>query len=88
MNILTLSAALLVVIGFVTLVLGLIVLAKNALSKDLEVVSAEASKLAKKGLLSDVGSKRDDRTGKNQPWNRSDADHCRYRADQRRPCAL
>lgn len=56
MNILTLSAALLVVIGFVTLVLGLIVLAKNALSKDLEEVSAEASKLAKKGLLSDVGS--------------------------------
>ncbi len=56
MNIIILSAALLVLIGFASLIFGLIVLAKSALSKDLEEVSAEASKLAKKGLLADVGS--------------------------------
>ena len=51
-----LSAALLVIIGFVSLIFGLVVLTKKALSKDLEEVTAEASKLAKKGLLTDVGS--------------------------------
>ena len=56
MNIVTLSAALLVIIGFVSLILGLVVLAKKALSKDLQEVSEEAAKLAKKGLLTDVGS--------------------------------
>lgn len=56
MNILTLSALLLVIIGFVSLIFGLVVLTKKALSRDLEEVTAEASKLAKKGLLSDVGS--------------------------------
>ena len=56
MNIIIFSAALLVIIGFVSLIIGLVVLAKKALSKDLEEVTAEASKLAKKGLLSDVGS--------------------------------
>ncbi len=56
MNIITLSAALLVIIGFVSLIFGLVVLTKKALSKDLEEVTAEASKLAKKGLLTDVGS--------------------------------
>lgn len=56
MNIITLSAALLVIIGFVSLIFGLVVLTKKALSRDLEEVTAEASKLAKKGLLTDVGS--------------------------------
>lgn len=56
MNIVTLSAALLVIIGFTSLILGLVVLAKKALSKDLEEVTEEAAKLAKKGLLTDVGS--------------------------------
>lgn len=56
MNIVTLSAALLVIIGFISLILGLVVLTKKALSKDLEEVAAEATKLAKKGLLTDVGS--------------------------------
>lgn len=56
MNIITLSAALLVILGFVSLIFGLVVLTKKALSKDLEEVAAEASKLAKKGLLTDVGS--------------------------------
>ncbi len=56
MNIITLSAALLVIIGFVSLIFGLVVLTKKALSKDLEEVTAEASRLAKKGLLTDVGS--------------------------------
>ena len=55
-NIIIVSAALLVFIGFFSLILGLIILARKALSKDLEEVTAEASKLAKKGLLSDVGS--------------------------------
>jgi len=55
-NIVTLSAALLVIIGFVSLIIGLVVLAKKALSKDLQEVAEEASKLAKKGLLTDVGS--------------------------------
>ena len=56
MNIVVLSAALLVIIGFISLIVGLIVLAKKALSKDLEEVTAEASKLAKKGLLTEVGT--------------------------------
>ncbi len=56
MNIVTLSAALLVIIGFISLIIGLVVLTKKALSKDLEEVAAEATKLAKKGLLTDVGS--------------------------------
>lgn len=55
-NIIIVSAALLVLIGFLSLIFGLVVLAKKALSKDLEEVAAEASKLAKKGLLSDVGN--------------------------------
>ena len=55
-NIIIISAALLVFIGFFSLILGLVILARKALSKDLEEVTAEASKLAKKGLLSDVGS--------------------------------
>ena len=37
-------------------ILGLIVLVKNALSKDLQEVSSEAAKLARKGLLTDFGS--------------------------------
>ncbi len=56
LNIIVISAALLVFIGFFSLILGLVILARKALSKDLEEVTAEASKLAKKGLLSDVGS--------------------------------
>lgn len=56
MNIVTLSAALLVIIGFISLITGLVVLAKKALSKELEEVTSEATKLAKKGLLTDVGS--------------------------------
>ena len=56
MNIVILSAALLVVIGFVSIIIGLVVLAKKALSKDLEEVTSEAAKLARKGLLTDVGS--------------------------------
>ncbi|MBR6088359.1 MAG: hypothetical protein IKP86_00400 [Anaerolineaceae bacterium] len=56
MNIVTLSAALLVLIGFISLILGLIVLTKKALSKDIEEVTEEAAKLAKKGLLTDVGN--------------------------------
>ncbi len=56
MNIVILSAALLILIGFVSLILGLVVLVKKALSKDLEEVSSEAAKLARKGLLSDMGS--------------------------------
>lgn len=56
MNIVTLSAALLVIIGFISLIIGLVVLTKKALSKDLEEIAAEATKLAKKGLLTDVGS--------------------------------
>ena len=55
MNIIILSAALLVLIGFISLILGLIILTKRALSKQAEEVTSEASKLAKKGLLSDVG---------------------------------
>ena len=56
MNIVILSAALLVIIGFVSIIIGLVVLAKKALSKDLEEVTSEAAKLARKGLLTDVGS--------------------------------
>ena len=56
MNIITLSAALLVIIGFVSLIIGLVILAKNALSKDFDEVTTEAAKLAKKGLLTDVGN--------------------------------
>ncbi len=56
MNIIILSGALLVLIGFLSLIFGLVVLAKKALSKELDEVAAEAAKLAKKGLLSDVGS--------------------------------
>ena len=56
MNIIILSGALLVLIGFLSLVFGLIVLAKKALSKEIDEVASEAAKLAKKGLLSDVGS--------------------------------
>ena len=56
MNIVILSAALLILIGFVSLILGLVVLVKKALSRDLEEVSSEAAKLARKGLLSDMGS--------------------------------
>ena len=56
MNIVVLSAALLVIIGFISLITGLVILAKKALSKDLEEVTSEAAKLARKGLLTDVGS--------------------------------
>lgn len=56
MNILTLSSALLVLIGFFSLICGLVVLTKKALSKDLDEVTEEAARLAKKGLLADVGS--------------------------------
>ena len=56
LNIIIVSAALLIFIGFISLIFGLVVLAKKALSKDLEEVTSEAAKLAKKGLLSDVGS--------------------------------
>ena len=55
-NIITLSAALLVIIGFISLIIGLVVLAKKALSKDLDEITTEATKLAKKGLLTDVGN--------------------------------
>ena len=56
MNIIILSGALLVLIGFFSLIIGLIILARKALSKEVEEVTAEAAKLAKKGLLSDVGN--------------------------------
>ncbi len=56
MNIIIISGALLVLIGFVSLILGLVVLAKKALSKEIDEVTAEAAKLAKKGLLNDVGN--------------------------------
>lgn len=56
MNIIILSAFLLVLIGFLTLIIGLIILARKALSKEIEEVTEEAAKLAKKGLLSDVGN--------------------------------
>ena len=56
MNIVTLSAALLVVIGFISLIIGLIILTKNSFSKDYDEVTNEVAKLAKKGLLNDVGS--------------------------------
>lgn len=56
MNIIILSGALLVLIGFFSLIMGLIILARKALSKEVEEVTAEAAKLAKKGLLSDVGN--------------------------------
>ena len=56
MNIIILSGALFVFIGFLSLILGLIILARKALSKEVEEVTAEAAKLAKKGLLSDVGN--------------------------------
>lgn len=55
MNIIIISAALLILIGFVSLIFGLVVLAKKALSKEIDEVTSEAAKLAKKGLLSDVG---------------------------------
>lgn len=55
-NILHVSALLLIFIGFFSLITGLVVLTKKALSKDIEEVSSEAAKLAKKGLISDVGS--------------------------------
>ena len=55
MNIVTLSAALLVVIGFVSLIIGLVILTKNSFSKNYDEVTEEVAKLAKKGLLSDVG---------------------------------
>ena len=55
MNIVTLSAALLVVIGFISLIIGLIILTKNSFSKDYDEVTNEVAKLAKKGLLTDVG---------------------------------
>ena len=56
MNIIILSGALLVLIGFISLISGLIILARKALSKEIEEVTSEAAKLAKKGLLSDVGN--------------------------------
>lgn len=56
MNIIILSGALLVLIGFISLIAGLIILARKALSKEIEEVTSEAAKLAKKGLLSDVGN--------------------------------
>ena len=56
MNIIILSAFLLLLIGFVSLIIGLIILARKALSKELEEVTEEAAKLAKKGLLTDVGN--------------------------------
>ena len=55
MNIVTLSAALLVVIGFISLIIGLVILTKNSFSKDYDEVTEEVAKLAKKGLLTDVG---------------------------------
>ena len=55
MNIVTLSAALLVVIGFVSLIIGLVILTKNSFSKNYDEVTEEVAKLAKKGLLTDVG---------------------------------
>lgn len=56
MNIITLSALLLLVLGFTSLISGLITLIQKALSKDIQDVTDEAAKLAKKGLLTDVGS--------------------------------
>ena len=56
MNIIILSGALFVFIGFLSLILGLIILARKALSKEVDEVTAEAAKLAKKGLLTEVGS--------------------------------
>ena len=56
MNIIILSGALFVFIGFLSLILGLIILSRKALSKEVDEVTAEAAKLAKKGLLSDVGN--------------------------------
>ncbi len=56
MNIIILSGVLLVVIGFLSLIFGLVVLVKKALSKEISEVTSEAAKLAKKGLLNDVGS--------------------------------
>ena len=56
MNIIILSVALFIFIGFLSLILGLIILARKALSKEVDEVTAEAAKLAKKGLLSDVGN--------------------------------
>lgn len=56
MNVIIISGALLVLIGFVSLIFGLIILAKKALSKEIDEVTAEATKLAKKGLLNDIGS--------------------------------
>ena len=56
MNIIILSGALLVVIGFIGLILGMIVLVRKALSREVAEVTSEAAKLAKKGLLTDVGS--------------------------------
>ena len=56
MNIIILSAALLVFIGFLSLIFGLIILARKALSREIEEVTNEAAKLAKKGLLTDVGN--------------------------------
>ena len=55
MNIIIISAALLILIGFMSLIFGLVVLAKKALSKEIDEVTSEAAKLAKKGLLNDVG---------------------------------
>ena len=56
MNIIILSGALLVLIGFISLIAGLTILARKALSKEIEEVTSEAAKLANKGLLSDVGN--------------------------------
>ena len=56
MNIIILSGLLLLIIGFISLIVGLIILARKSMSKDIDEVTTEAAKLAKKGLLSDVGS--------------------------------
>ena len=56
MNIIILSAFLLLLIGFLSLIFGLVVLVRKALSREVEEVTEEAAKLAKKGLLTDMGS--------------------------------
>lgn len=49
-------AVLLAVLGFITLFFGLRVLARYAFSKDMDDVSKEVTRLAKKGILNDLGS--------------------------------
>ena len=54
--IIQICAILLALLGFITLFFGLRVLARYAFSKDMNEVSKEVTRLAKKGILSDVGS--------------------------------